>query len=105
MNPKISWFATRKKLMTEIAELKVQLENTRLNYEILNNNISRWRRRSDLMDLLGDEAVFEKLTEYGSLESILTRVSDYERLQTSNKLLERKNRKLETEIEELEKGE
>lgn len=57
------------------------------------------------MDLLGDEAVFEKLTEYGSLESILTRVSDYERLQTSNKLLERKNRKLETEIEELEKGE
>lgn len=41
MNPKISWFATRKKLMMEIAELKVQLENTRLNYEILNNNISR----------------------------------------------------------------
>lgn len=105
MTSRVSWFSTRKRLMMEIAELRVQLENTRVNYELLSNNIARWRRRSDLMDLLGDEALFEKLAEYGSLESILTRVSDYERIQTSNKLLERRNRKLETEIEELEKGE
>lgn len=98
-------FVNRKKLIGEIGELRRQLEDFRINYETLSSKVEKWRRKSDLMDMLGDEAMFKKLAEYGSLESILSRVADYERMQNSNKLLERKNRKLETEIEELEKGE
>ncbi|GCE64025.1 hypothetical protein [Candidatus Mycoplasma haematohominis] len=92
----LSWFISRKCLVKELENSKKLLFEARRDIEILESNLEESKKKSDIMDLLGDEELFKRLTDYGSLESILKRVSDYERLNNAYKTLETQIKKLKS---------